>query len=623
MNDTEYDNLLEKLKQMEVSTGIVMANSPTRNVGTSAIDSIPEIEHSHLMLSLDKVHSIEEIKKFAGNNKTVAMMKMDGLTISVEYTDGNLNRIETRGNGYRGNDVTHLCTAFINLPAKIDKPGKYVIDGEAIITYEDFDRINSKFSNPDDRYKNPRNLAAGSLNLLDTNVAKERHLKFIAWDVIEGDDSNNFIDRLYSAQDLGFSIVPLYQVSNNYEEVIQTLRETARKLSYPIDGIVIKMVDIAYGKSLGKTDKFFRNAVAYKFEDDKYPTKLQDVVWQVGKTGIITPVIITDPVDIDGSTVNRASVHNISIFKQLHLTHGCTCYMYKANQIIPQCDSTEDDGDEEFQIPNKCPICGGSTQIAKENDSEILICTNPGCGGKLLGKLRHFVSKDAVNIDGMSEATLKFLINKSWLSQPKDVYYLSQYKNKWKKSAGFGERSVQKLLDNIEKSRKINFSNFLYSLSIPLIGKSASKEIAKACDYDIDQFRTIVSLDGNQAFMDINGFGEEMNKSLLSWWNRYHYEFCDLAKEFTFIKKNECSSSANSAALNNVTIVITGSLYKFKNRNELVKVIESHGGKVAGSVTSKTNYLLNNDINSNSSKNKKAKELGVPIITEEEFLKMI
>lgn len=623
MSDTEYDSLLDKLKQMEKSTGIVMSNSPTQNVGTSVIDSIPEIEHSHLMLSLDKVHSIEEIKKFAGNNSTVAMMKMDGLTISVEYIDGNLNRIETRGNGYRGNDVTHLNSAFINLPAKIDKPGKYVIDGEAIITYEDFDRINSKFSNPDDRYKNPRNLAAGSLNLLDTNIARERHLRFIAWDVIEGDDSNDFIDRLYSAQDLGFSIVPLHQVSNNYEEVIQTLRETARKLSYPIDGIVIKMVDIAYGKSLGKTDKFFRNAVAYKFEDDKYPTKLLDVEWQVGKTGVITPVIITEPVEIDGSTVNRASVHNISIFKQLHLTKGCTCYIYKANQIIPQCDCTEDDGGEEFQIPNKCPVCGGSTKITKENDSEILICTNPECDGKLLGKLKHFVSKDAVNIDGMSEATLKFLINKSWLSQPKDVYYLSQHKDKWKKSAGFGERSVQKLLDNIEKSRKINFSNFLYSLSIPLIGKSASKEIAKACDYDIDQFRTIVSLDGGQAFMDINGFGEEMNKSLLSWWDRYHYEFCDLAKEFTFIKKNECSSSANSAALNNITIVITGSLYKFKNRNELVKVIESHGGKVAGSVTSKTNYLLNNDINSNSSKNKKAKELGVPIISEDDFLKMI
>lgn len=621
MSDTEYDSLLEKLKQMEESTGIVMANSPTRNVGTSVIDSIPEIEHSHLMLSLDKVHSIEEIKKFAGNNKTVAMMKMDGLTISVEYIDGNLNRIETRGNGYRGNDVTHLSSAFINLPAKIDKPGKYIIDGEAIITYEDFDKINSKFSNPDDKYKNPRNLAAGSLNLLDVNIAKERYLRFIAWDVIEGDDSNDFINRLYSAQDLGFSIVPLYQVADNYEEVITSLRENAKKLGYPIDGVVIKMIDIAYGKSLGKTDKFFRNAVAYKFEDDKYPTKLKDIEWQVGKSGVITPVIITEPVEIEGSTVNRASVHNISIFKQLHLTQGCTCYMYKANLIVPQCDSTEDDGGDEIEIPEVCPVCGGKTAIIRENDSEVLICTNPDCGGKLLGKLKHFVSKNAVNIDGMSEATIKFLIDKGWLRTFKDIYYLMRHKDEWKSCDGFGKRSVTKLLDNIEKSRNINFENFLYSLSIPLIGKSASKEISKECNYNIDQFKMIISMESEHAFMNIPGFGVEMNKSIRRWWNEHKYEFCKLAMEFNFVKPED--NSQNNMALKNRVFVITGSLSRFKNRNELVKIIEAHGGKVAGSVSSKCNFLINNDANSNSSKNKKAKELDVPIITEDEFLKMI
>lgn len=620
MSDTEYDRLYDALEALEEKTGVVMSNSPTRKVGAQVVDNIPKVTHKHLMLSLDKVHTAAEITRFAGNNDVIAMMKMDGLTCSATYFNGDLVQLETRGDGYHGNNITHLAAAFENLPAKINRAGTYVIDGEAIITYEDFDTINKKISNPDDKYKNPRNLAAGTLSLLDCNIAKERHLKFIAWDVISGDDENDFVARLDTAKSLGFTIVPYYELNLKDQKCFDNIREDAKSLGYPIDGVVVKMRNIAYGKTLGRTDKFFRNAIAYKFEDDKYPTKLTDVVWQVGKTGVITPVIITEPVEIEGSTVNRASVHNISIFKQLHFTKGCTCYLYKANMIIPQCDSTEDDGAEEIEIPDKCPICVGDTKITKDNNSEILVCSNPSCPGKLLGRLKHFVSKKGMDIDGLSEATLEKFIDFEWVENLYDIYHLEDHYKELTNMPGFGKRSVEKLKKSIEESKNVELGHFITSLSIPGIGEGQTKVIAKKFK-TWEEFAAAGS--GDYDFSKLPGIGDNLNRNIHKWFKSMYYtdQVEYLAAEMNFVANDK--AMAAGTVLSGKTFVITGSLMKFSNRDEMKEKIESLGGKVSGSVSKNTSYLINNDNTSNSSKNKKAQELKIPIITEEEFIEMI
>ena len=628
LTDAQFDSLYNTLKRMENSTKVIMANSPTRKVGAPVVDKIDEVKHSHLMLSLDKVHSADEIIKFCGNHDVLFMLKMDGLTVSVTYNDGKLVRIETRGDGVIGKDVTHLASAFENLPVEIKVKGEYIIDGEAIITYEDFNNINDVIKNADDKYKNPRNLAAGSLNLQDCAIAKTRHLKFIAWDVIKEPKQYYSLDnKLAMAKILGFDIVP-YVCMKDYGEIINShvvstililMKHKANEKSYPIDGVVVKFDNVEYGSSLGRTDKFFRNAIAYKFEDERYPTKLKDVVWQVGKTGTITPVIIVDPIDIDGSTVERASVHNISIFKSLHLTKGCTCYLYKANSIIPQCDSADDDGSGEIQIPEVCPVCGGKTRITRNNDSETLVCTNPECPGKLLGRAKHFVGKKGMDIEGLSEATLEKFIDLGWINKLYDIYLIDQYFPKLVNMSGFGKKSVEKLAASIESSKDVELKNFIAALSIPDIGSSQSKVIAQKMK-TWDKFAAAGM--GTYDFSQISGIGSVLNANIHRWFRTmYYYDNVEqLAEMMRFKTENETSGSHQS--LKGKTFVITGSLKHFSNRDELKEKIENLGGKVSGSISAKTSFLINNDINSNSSKNNKAKNLNIPIITEEEFLEI-
>ena len=631
ISDHEYDELFDELKQLEEETNIVMANSPTHTVGYEVKSKLEKVKHSHPMLSLDKTKSVDDLKKFAGDKNCLLMCKMDGLTVLLTYENGELIQAETRGNGEEGEIITHNARVFENIPAHIDYTGHLEVEGEAIITYGDFEIINNKLLE-NEKYKNTRNLVSGSVRQLDSNIAAQRHIKFITWKVPNIEDKiksdNSILFRLNYIKDLGFDIVPFYSYTNcssdkeNINNMIISLQDRAKYLGYPIDGLVVTYDDISYGESLGTTGHHPKHSLAYKFYDDIYPTRLLDVEFTMGKTGVLTPTAVFEPVEIDGTMVERASLHNISIMKSLGIVSKYQeIGVYKANMIIPQIEYAEKmdcvSVKESICIPGVCPVCGWNTERVKDNDTEVLICTNPDCNGKLLGKLSHFVSKNAINIDGLSEQTLQKFIDLGWLNTFRDIYYLSDHKEEMYKLDGFGNKSVDKLLENIEKSRNTTLDRFIYGLCIPLIGRTASKEIAKFFNYDYEKFRT----DGIVThYSQIDGFGDNMNQSLHDYLRENHMKISILADEFIFETKSE---NSNNADLSNKTFVITGSLNHYKNRDELVNIIEQLGGKVSGSVSSKTNYLINNDVASTSGKNKKAKDLGIPIISENQFVQMI
>lgn len=619
ISDQEYDNLFDELKKLEEETNIVMANSPTHTVGYEVKSKLEKVKHSHLMLSLDKTKSVDDLKKFAGNKDCLLMCKMDGLTVLLTYENGELIQAETRGNGEEGEIITHNAKVFENIPLHIDYTGHFEIEGEAIITYSDFEKINSKLQE-NEKYKNPRNLVSGSVRQLDNDVAAHRHIKFIAWKVPKIEASKHdkyFAKKLEQVKELGFDIVPyLVYFEDTVEGRIEILKNTAKELGYPIDGLVMTYNDITYGESLGTTGHHPKHSLAYKFYDEEVTTTLEDIEWSMGKTGELTPVAIFDEVELEGTTVSRASLHNISICKDLKLGVGDEITVYKANQIIPQLRDNLTKSNN-FIIPNVCPICSGRTEIVKDNDTEVLICTNPNCKGKLLGRLSHFVSKNAINIDRLSEQTLQKFIDLKWLASFQDIYYLSEHKEEMYKLDGFGKKSVDKLLESIENSRNTTLDRFIYGLCIPLIGRTASKEIAKFFNYDYEKFRT----DGIVThYSQIDGFGDNMNQSLHNYLRENHMMISTLADEFIFKTKSE---NSNNVYLSNKIFVITGNLNRYKNRDELVNIIEQLGGNVSGSVSSKTNYLINNDVTSTSGKNKKAHDLGIPIISEEEFVQMI
>jgi DNA ligase (NAD+) len=627
MEDSEFDILLDELQKLENESGIVMEDSPTINAGSRVAKEQKKITHEHPMLSLDKIHSVEEIQKFIGNQDVIASVKLDGLTCSLTYINGDLKRLESRGNGEIGTDLLIHKNSISGIPLHINHHGKYVIDGECIVKYDDFQAINDKLPE-EEQFSNPRNMASGSLNLLDSNISATRGLTFIAWNVIE--DSEDFkptmLGNFCKASGLGFNVVPFVKVENtnngDLDNILETIKHISNSLSLPMDGCVFSHNDIAYGKSLGRTSHHFNHSIAYKYEDDCAETTLRAVEWTMGKVGSLCPTAVFDTVQLEGTEVNRASLHNVSICKSLEIGIGDTITVKKCNQIIPQLQDNLTRSNT-LKIPTQCPICGENTKIVKENESEVLMCTNPDCKGKLLGKLTHFVSKNAANIDGLSEQTLQKFIDLGWLNTFKDIYHLSDHKAQMYNLDGFGKKSVDKLLENIKKSRDIDLSHFLYSLSIPLIGKTASKDIAKVCNNDFQTFVDIVSLESEYTFMNIDGFGKEMNASLRRWWNENKEMCLNLSKEFRFKEKDNDSKSDKKVDLSDKTFVITGSLTHFKNRSELVSIIEELGGKVSGSVSTKTSYLINNDTESNSSKNKKAKELDIPIISEEDFIKMI
>lgn len=626
MSDAEFDNKLEELRQWEEKTGIVLANSPTQNVGATVLDNIKEVTHKTPMLSLEKCHSAEEIIKFANNHNLVASVKLDGLTVRLTYKDGDLVLAESRGNGVVGSDVTEHVKQFTNVPLHINKEETYIIDGEALIKLDDFSEINTN-----GEYKNSRNLAAGTLSSLDTSVVKDRKLSWYVWEVIEGDSDNSFYKRLLNAQNLGFDIVPCYNITiNEFNQLqihIDNFINIAEKENLPQDGVVFKFEDVEYGKSLGRTTDCFNNGIAYKVYNKSVETELIDIEYTMGKIGILTPTAVFKPIEIEGTIVERASLHNISVMKEImgRGWKGQHIGVFKANLIIPQIRWAEEDNEYKktyIHIPDKCPICGQPTKIVKDNNSEILVCTNDNCNGKLLGKLNHAVSRDALNIDGLSEATIEKFINLGWLNSIQDIYHLSDHENEMKALDGFGKKSVDKLLISIEKSRKTSLERFLYSLSIQLLGKSASKMIAEAVDCDFDTFIDEMTIKGAEYFRYLPGVGDTLISSLNAYWKNHYSDIIQLANEFKFEKPNLILDEVPNT-LQGKTFVVTGSVNHYKNRDELKADIVAHGGTVAGSVSSKISYLINNDINSTSSKNQKAKSLNIPIISEEEFLSMI
>ena len=635
MSDAEFDDKLEELKRWEEKTGIILSNSPTHNVGATVLDNIKEETHKTPMLSLEKCHSVEEVIKFANGHDLVVSIKLDGLTVRLTYKDGDLILAESRGNGTVGSDITEHVKQFVNVPLHINKEGTYVIDGEALIKLDDFEEINKN-----GEYKNSRNLAAGTLSSLDTSIVKARKLSWYAWEVVEG-CAGSFSDSLIEAEKLGFDVVPFSILINPNDETIVSaidsfLKQAERKC-FPQDGVVFKFDDVAYGKSLGNTSHHFRNGIAYKIFNDSVETTLRDIKWSCGKTGILTPVAIFDAVDIEGSEVSRASLHNISVMNEIlgRSWKGQKIGVYKANMIIPAVRWAEQFDASKFNdlildvsynnIPIKCPICGQPTKIVKENDSEVLCCTNEACKGRLLGKLSHAASKNALNIDGLSESTIEKFIDLGWLNSIQDIYYLSEHENKMKALDGFGKKSVEKLLSSIDKSRYTNLQRYIYSLSIPMIGKSASGTIAEAVDYDVMSFISVMNEKGAKFFRYLPGIGDAIIDSLQNYWDKYEAEFMSLILfDLHFEKKkNPINLILNDTLLDGKTFVVTGSVNHYKNRDELKADIEAHGGKVVGSVSSKTDYLINNDINSISSKNQKAKSLGIPIITEEDFKKLL
>lgn len=626
MSDAEFDSKLKELKEWEEVTGIVFSNTPTQNVGSVVLKDIKKIIHKTPMLSLEKCHSTEEIKKFAVKHNLVASIKLDGISCRLIYNDGDLIRAESRGDGTTGNDITEAVKQFKNIPLHINKEGIYVIDGEALIKLDDFENVNV-----DGEFKNSRNLAAGTLSSLDTSVVKSRKLSWYAWEVVEGykEEVNSFYLNLIEANTLGFDVVPMCDVStyefNNLQKIIDSMLKIAEEKFLPQDGVVFKFDDVKYGKSLGNTSHHFRNGVAWKAANNDVITTLKDIEFTMGKTGTLTPTAVFDTVWCDGSNVERASLHNISIMNE---TLGCpykgqVIAIYKANLIIPQirwgdkCDDSISYNDI-ITIPDKCPICGGETKIVKENDSEVLICTNPDCNGKLLGKISHASTKNALNIDGFSEATIQKFINLGWLKSIRDIYHLSEHLSDMYKLEGFGKKSVDKLLKSIEDSRNTDLIRYIYAQSIPLIGHTASKAISKFCNGDFDTFVKYM-IENPSVFSEIDDIGSERIKSLRKWWNDNCSECVDFGiNEMHFIKKE--TSNISGSDLTGKSFVITGSLVQFKNRDELKEKIESLSGKVSGSISAKTEALINNDIESTSSKNKKAKSLNIPIISEEEFI---
>ena len=627
MTDRQYDDLYDELESLERKSGVVLSGSPTQKVGTEVVSAFEKVQHTHPMLSLAKIKSVDELVKFYNNKGCILSLKMDGLTICLTYDNGVLTKAETRGDGHIGELITHNAKVFENIPLTINIKEHYEIEGEAIITCDDFEKINQSLPS-DKKYKNPRNLAAGSVRQLDSSIAAKRHLKFIAWKVPTEDYS--MTAGLKKARQLGFTIVPYaYLWSDQYQELsiedlrgvfeeqIKVLKDMAGELGYPIDGLVLAYDNIQYGKSLGMTGHHPKHSIAYKFYEDEEITRLRAVEWSMGKTGQLTPVAIFEPVVIEGTTVNRASLHNVSIFKELRLGIGDEITVYKANAIIPQIRENLTKSDA-LEIPSVCPVCGCQTEIQKDNESEVLACTNPSCKTKLIKRLSHFVSRKGMDIDGLSEETLSKFVEWGWIQNLFDVYNLAPHYSDLAKMNGFGIRSVKKLQESIENSKNVELDHFIAALSIPGIGVSQGKELAK-------KFKTWEAFEdagcGNFDFGKLNSFGEVANKKIHNWFGTMYQtdRIPQLVRNLNFIS----NKTPNNNKLSGLTFVITGSLTHFSNREVLKKELESMGAKVSGSVSSKTSYLINNDRLSISSKNAKAHELNIPIISEEDLIQMM
>ena len=617
MSNYEYDKLYDELVKLEAETGITLAGSPTTMVGYEALEELPKEAHEKPMLSLDKTKDVETLRSFVGTHKTLLSWKLDGLTIVLTYQDGKLEKAVTRGNGVIGEVITNNARVFKNIPLQISHKGNLVLRGEAIITYSDFEKINSEIENVDAKYKNPRNLCSGSVRQLNNEITAKRNVHFYAFSLVraEGVDFQNSVEQQFLwLQKQGFDVVEYRAVTQDtLDEAMQYFEHQVSENDFPSDGLVALYDDIAYGASLGSTAKFPRNAFAFKWKDEIKETTLREIEWSPSRTGLINPVAIFDPIELEGTTVSRASVHNVSILKELQLGIGDKIQVYKANMIIPQiAENLTRSGN--LEIPQSCPVCQKEARILKTNEEESLYCMNPDCQAKKIKSFTLFVSRDAMNIDGLSEATLEKFILKGFIKDFGDVFEISRYKDQIVEMEGFGEKSYENLIASLENAKHTTLPRVLYSLGIANIGLANAKVICREFGYDVEKLIHASAEEINA----IEGIGPVIAKAFTDYFSneenlkKFHHLMSHL--ELEEVKKEENQTFAGKQ------FVITGSVVHFANRSQLKEFIEQRGGKVTGSVTSKTDYLINNDTASNSSKNKKAKELGIPILSEEDFL---
>ena len=619
MPNVEYDALYDELSALEEETGIVLADSPTVKVGYEAVDQLPKEEHERPMLSLDKTKDREALREFVGEHPTLLSWKLDGLTIVLTYENGELVKAVTRGNGIVGEVITNNARVFKNIPLKISFRGRLVLRGEAIITYSDFEKINETIGDADAKYKNPRNLCSGSVRQLNNEITAKRNVRFYAFSLVsaEGVDFRNSREVQFRwLNEQGFEVVEYRKVTaETLDEAMDYFAEAVTTNDFPSDGLVALYDDIAYGESLGTTAKFPRNAMAFKWADEMRDTRLLEIEWSPSRTGLINPVAIFEPVELEGTTVSRASVHNISIMKELKLGIGDTIRVYKANMIIPQIAENLT-GSGNAPIPHNCPACGQETIVKKENDVECLFCVNPGCPAKKIKSFGLFTSRDAMNIDGLSEATLEKFIARGFIHDFGDIFEISRYKDEIVEMEGFGQKSYDNLMESLERAKETTLPRVIYSLGIANIGLANAKVICRHFDNDLDRIRH-ASL---EEVSDIDTIGPVIAGNLVAYFkDEDNNRRLDHLMSFLHIQED---SPKQEQIFEGMNFVITGSLVHFGNRSEAKELIESLGGKVTGSVTKKTNYLINNDIQSNSSKNKKARELGIPILSEEDFRKL-
>lgn len=620
MSNYEYDRLYDELKELEDELGITLSNSPTVNVGYEVVSELPKERHESPMLSLDKTKEVEELKNFVGDQKVLMSWKMDGLTVVLTYRDGKLYKAVTRGNGEVGEVITNNAKVFKNVPVQIAYQGELILRGEAIIGYKDFEKINQEIEDVDARYKNPRNLCSGSVRQLNNQITAKRNVMFYAFTLVQADGvdfQNSRACQMEWLKSQGFTTVEYYMVTRDtVEDEVAKFSSKISENDFPSDGLVLTYDDIAYGRSLGRTAKFPRDSFAFKWQDEIRETVLREIEWSPSRTGLINPVAIFDPVELEGTTVSRASVHNISIMEELELGIGDRIEVYKANMIIPQiAENLTRSGVKD--IPCKCPVCQGETKIRQVGNAKALYCMNPECQAKHVKSFALFVSRDALNIEGLSEATLEKFISRGYIHTFADIFHLDQYKEEIQKMEGFGEKSYKKLTESIEKARTTTLPRVIYSLGIAGIGLANAKVICRELKYDVESLLKV----SEEELNEIQGVGEVLAKAFVGYFaDAKHVEnFRRLLNELTIPEE----TVTKQQIFEGVNFVITGSVKHFANRGEVKELIESLGGKVTGSVTSKTNYLINNDVTSTSSKNKKANELGIPIISEETFLELV
>ena len=618
MTDFEYDKLYDELEKLEKETNTVLSNSPTQNVEPEVIDSLVKVEHPAPMLSLSKTKSISELASFLGNQEGLLSWKLDGLTIVLTYKDGKLSSGVTRGNGIIGEVITENVKKFKNIPLTIPYKGTLVVRGEAVIKYSDFNKMNEELDDDSSQYKNPRNLCSGSVRQLDSKVTAKRNVNCIIFALIESEKNFKLKSEEFEwLKSLGFDVVEYHKVtSNNLEEQVLYFKNKINEYDIPSDGLVLLYNDIEYGKQLGTTAKYPKNAIAFKWQDETAETKLIDVDWLVSRTGLINPVAVFEPVELEGTIVSRASLHNVSILQGLSLGIGDTILVYKANMIIPQIADNLTQSNS-LAIPNKCPVCNHEARIISSNDVKYLYCMNDFCPAKLVKRLSQFTSRNAMNIEGLSDAIINKLADEGLIKTYADIYNLKRYKNDIISFEGFGEKSYDNLINSIEKSRNVKLANFIFALGIPDIGLSRAKLICKNYSNDINKIRNLTF----EELSKIDGIGEIIAKEWIDTFNNEDFikELELLLKEVNFTD----TSIDNNQPLKDLIFVITGSVNNFTNRDELVEYIETYGGKVVKAISNNVNYLINNDITSTSTKNTKAKELGIKIISENDLMSMI